>query len=201
VEQRYRVDAYPISPSDEHEFPIDSAAGSRSESPLGAFVVLADHEGLYLIEDSAEGEVECRRLRRRFQKQDPNLKAKYRDLVFEHNELCNHYTDLQGVGGSNCKFTNTDLWLDAFTHDPVAMHLEGLTSGPKMGGFDHKKEMKHRFVIDLVVNEFEEHIEDEKEWLSMPHNVRQLCHAQESAVDYESPLAVEQESLLAALEL
>jgi hypothetical protein len=40
-----------------------------------------------------------------------------------------------------------------------------------------------RFIIDIVVNEFQERIENEKEWFSIPHNVQQVCRGEDLMSD------------------
>jgi hypothetical protein len=142
--------------------------------------------------------VKCRRFRKKFQKMEPIKRADYLGLSFEHNTLCNHYQNVhedkhKTFGKWTCQFEHSELSVDAFSHEPVELHMEGklIRSGGRAG----KEE--RRTIVHVFFKDFEFLTErEDKHLLEIPKNVEELCEGQDEEDDFFAEMS-EHEQLVA----
>ena len=116
-------------------------------------------------------DVQCHSFRlRKFPHADFLKDAKFQELTWSQNELAHKYTDIQFEPAEceECKWNveHSELYLNAFTHEPTEFNL--------IGSVEHRGK-KCGVAIDVLVEDFEFDIDQEKEVLAMPETVKTVC--------------------------
>lgn len=159
-----RIDAYPIStPIFENSGGEGHHGGQhkshRYKRPQGPFVMLVCPEGAYLLEEGVEQgrgkreeeeDVECRHLPEfKFRQFNPLKEAHFEKLTFEENQLTHKYTGKNLESMRNTKVNHFEIYLDAFTDEPVNLFAEGYCSSH--AGRDVEELSGQEGVVDFTI--------------------------------------------------
>jgi hypothetical protein len=198
-ERKFKIEAYPISSPELTPDPMMMAASTPirgHREAAGPVVMFGCGEHVYvvtskneLLEEPEKGgvinnDVKCHKYPMRITKSNPLKNAKYRGLTFEHNTLCHQYSDISyehEYHGRDwqCKVEDSELFLDAFNHRPVELHLDGHLIRRKEGEEDNDQMLtnRRRFLSNVFFYDFEFNParKEEKEELSMPETLHHLC--------------------------
>jgi hypothetical protein len=185
--KRCRIDGHSTNV---HDFGSGKYMGQRFE---GGFIMLAEEDEVYVWyedpEPKSHGEdnVQCRRFKSRWQESNLLKDATYEGLTFEHNQLCNKYSNLHfgkcGKEGNegrerDCQIEYSSLYIDAFTHHPVELFFEG-TAKRHQGGGGQEGATRHevKFWATTLIEEFEFGVErkERKDLFDIPRDVRDVC--------------------------
>jgi hypothetical protein len=185
--KRCRLDGHSVNV---HDFGGGKHMGHRFE---GGFIMIAEENEVYVwyedTEPKSHGEdnVQCHRFKSNWQ--DTNLLkgATYEGLTFEHNRLCNKYTDLHcgkcrkgGKDGKEreCHIGYSSLYIDAFTHHPVEIFFEGSVKRHQGGGGEESTTRHEvKFWSTTLIEEFEFGVErkERQDLFHIPRDVRDVC--------------------------
>jgi len=203
-QKRWRLDAFPLSERDTTPgWDIDVAPTSLSKQP---FIMIAEQGELYVVqeehsESAEEDNVRCRRYKMRFEPMDLLKDATYETLTFEQNRLCHKYTDLNiqhtRDEETQCKIDYSSLYLNAFTHEPVEMFVEGRYKRRRHRGGDIAANTHEaRFWVNVLVKEFEFELprKQEKQMFTLPKDLKKECKE-----GREGDLSIEVEALMSAI--
>jgi hypothetical protein len=112
--------------------------------------------------------------------------AQCEGLEFEENRLCHKFTGKALDTERDTKVEHYEVYLDAFTDEPVNLFAQGYCHCKHGKGHHHgseKETEKIDFTLQVSVKEFEvPSLSEEKEWFSMPASVKKVC--QHSGEDF-----------------
>lgn len=185
--KRCRIDGHSVNL---YDFDSDKHMEHRFE---GGFVMIAEENEVYVWYEDAkeksrgEDNVQCRRFKCHWQDSNLLKGARYEGLTFEHNRLCNKYTDLNcgkcSKGGHEtkereCHIGYSSLYIDAFTHHPVELFFEG-TMKRHQGGSGKVGPARHeiKFWSTVLIEDFEFGMERKelRDLFHIPKDARDLC--------------------------